>query len=112
MGLCLFVPCLERLRSLGQYGLKLFKTVPANQTEESEVRELFRELVPQPLFDGVVYTICKQNGVLEPVPDSFPETSRTSLSSVWFAGTIPELFQMTREWPISFNKESRFAHLT
>ena len=34
------------------------------------------ELVPQPPFVGVP----------EPIPDSFLESSRTSLSSVWFAG--------------------------
>ena len=28
--------------------------------------------------------------VPEPVPDSFPESSRASLSSVWFAGTTPD----------------------
>ena len=38
-----------------------------------------------------MYSICKQKGVLESVPDSFPGSSQTSLSSVWFAGATPEL---------------------
>ena len=49
--------------------------VPENQTEESEVRELS--------------AIQKKNSEvreLELIPDSFPQSSRTSLSSVWFAG--------------------------
>ena len=30
-----------------------------------------------------------KKGVPEPVPDSFPESSRTSLSLIWFAGATP-----------------------
>ena len=37
-----------------------------------------------------LYSVYKQKGVQEPVKDCFPESSRTSLSSVWFAGTTPE----------------------
>ena len=43
------------------------------------------------LFGGVVYSIYKQKGVPEPVPDSFPGSSQTSLSSVWFEGATPDL---------------------
>ena len=63
--------------------------VPANQTEESEIRELSGKesgtgsgtpfclfFFPEPL----------KNGVPERIPDFFLESSRTSLSSVWFAG--------------------------
>ena len=65
----------------------------ANQTEVSEVRELSGNesgiSSGNPLLSGFVQSY-KQKGVPEPVPDSFPESSRTSLSSVWFAGTTPE----------------------
>ena len=37
-----------------------------------------------------------QEGVPEPLPDSFPESLRTSLSSVWFARTTPDkIFYVT-----------------
>ena len=66
---------------------------PANQTEESEVRELFGKesgiCSGTPLF-GVLHSIDKQKGVPEPVPDSFPGSSQTLLSSVWFAGATPD----------------------
>ena len=67
--------------------------VPANQTEESEVRELSGKEsgtgsgTPSCLK---IYTKFKQKGVPELIPDSFPESSRTSLSSVWFAGATPD----------------------
>ena len=32
-----------------------------------------------------------KKGVLELIPDSFLESSRASLPSVWFAGTTPEV---------------------
>ena len=75
-------------------GPLLSGVAPANQTEESEVREsrTFREgvrnLFRNPFLGGggVLYSIYKQKGVPEPVPDSFPGSSQTSLSSV-----LPEL---------------------
>ena len=48
---------------------------PANQTQESEVREFSGKesgiSSGTPLFDGFVYSVYKQKGV----PDSFPESS-------------------------------------
>ena len=35
-------------------------------------------------------------GVPEPVPDSFPESSRTSLSLLWFAAATPDSVQRAR----------------
>ena len=74
--------------------------VPANQTEESEVRALSRKEsgagsgtpishvnVTQTPFKSYAEPLQKE--VPELIPDSFPESSRTSLSSVWFAGTTP-----------------------
>ena len=68
--------------------------VPANQTEESEVRELSGrgpELVPEPSF------ACKcdakkplTKGVPQLISGLLSGSSWTSLSLVWFAGTTPE----------------------
>ena len=48
------------------------------------------ELVPEPPFPCKYYTKAPIKGVPEQIPDSFPKSSRTSLSSVWFAGATPE----------------------
>ena len=45
--------------------------------------------MPEPRFVCKIYT-NSQRGGSEAVPDSFLESSRTSLSSVWFAGTTPK----------------------
>ena len=47
------------------------------------------ETIPGPSFEEILYGIYKK-GVLEPVPDSLPQSLRTSLSSVLFAGTSPD----------------------
>ena len=83
---------------------------PANQTEKKVRFENFPgrslEFVPEPPFFGgfcVVFT-SKRGRSPEPVPDSFPGSSQTSLSSVWFAGaTSPD--ELARNysgnfWPI------------
>ena len=57
-------------------------------------REGVREFVPEPPCLGVLYSIYKQKGVPKPVPDSFPGSSQTSPSSVWFAGAPPD-----QSWP-------------
>ena len=69
-----------------------------------------RKLFWNPLFKGVLCSIYKQKGVPEPVPDSFPESSRTSLSSVWFAGTTPETTQKAIG-PVYFEGTNLFALL-
>ena len=64
--------------------------VSANH-KESEVHDFSGrspELIPQPPFQGVLYSLYKQKGGSEPVPDSFPETSRTSLAIRF---SLPEL---------------------
>ena len=48
------------------------------------------ERVPEPTFDCKHYTKPLKKGVPELIPNSFPESLRTSLSSVWFAGATPE----------------------
>ena len=48
------------------------------------------ELLPEPPLACKNYTNPLQKGVLELIPDSFPESSRTSLSSVWLARTTSE----------------------
>ena len=40
--------------------------------------------------------IYELKGVPEAVPDFFPGSSRTSLSSVWFAGTTPDFWSCFR----------------
>ena len=48
--------------------------VPANQTEDSEVRDLSGrspELVPDPTFKVGLHRVYKEKGLPEPVPDSF-----------------------------------------
>ena len=67
--------------------------VLANQTKESEVRELSGKesgTGSETPFACKCYTKPLKKRVPELIPDSFPESSRTSLSSVWFAGTTPE----------------------
>ena len=57
--------------------------VPANQTEESEVRELSgkqSELVLENPFACKCYTKPLKKGVPELIPDSFPESSRLRLA--------------------------------
>ena len=49
-----------------------------------------RNAFSAPLVRSDLHNIFKHMGVQEPVPDSLPESSRTLLSSVWFAGTTPE----------------------
>ena len=48
------------------------------------------ELVPEPRFAYKCYTKPLKKEVLELIPDFFPESSRTSLSSVWLAGATPD----------------------
>ena len=55
-----------------------------SRTFREGVRNLFRNP-----FLRVLHSIHKQK-VPEPVPDSFPGSSQTSLSSVWFAGATPD----------------------
>ena len=90
---CHFFP-----ESFGAFS-QLSGVAPANQTEESEACELpgkesaICSLTP---FLEVLKTIYKPKGVPEPVPDSFPGSSQTSLSSVWFArATSDNLHQIS-----------------
>ena len=82
-GFCTLVPVfVPSFWSLGS------GVVPANQTEESEVRELLgkeSELVPEPPFVCKIYINSLKEGVPEPVPDSFLESSRTGATpnGVW-----------------------------
>ena len=49
-------------------------------------------MVPERPFACNYYTKPLRKKVPELIPDSILKSSRTSLSSVWFAGTIPENF--------------------
>ena len=55
------------------------------------------ELVPEPPFACKYYTKPLKKGVSELILDSFPEISRTSLSSVWFARASPDKTQNVLE---------------
>ena len=48
------------------------------------------ELVPEPLSACKCYTKPLEESVPELIPDSFLESLRTSLCSVWFAGASPD----------------------
>ena len=65
--------------------------------EESEVHELSGEESGNwfwnPLLLANAIHNPLKNGVPELIPDSFPDSSRTSLSSVWFAGATPDFLQ-------------------
>ena len=65
----------------------------ANQTKKSEVRELSEKesgTGSGTPFASKCYIKPLEKGVPELIPDSFLESSRTSRSSVWFAGTTPD----------------------
>ena len=91
------------------YFLSLFSGgVPANQTEESEVHELLGKKSgtgSEPPFAGKYFSKALKEGVAELIPNSFPESSRTSLSLVWFAGAtlyFPPIFVESPQmwvWP-------------
>ena len=75
--------------------LLLSGVAPANQTEGSEVRKLSGKEsgtgsgAPFCLHVNVIQNPLNRS-VPELIPDSFPESSRTSLSSVLFAGATPD----------------------
>ena len=65
------------------------KTKP-KKVRFANFRERSPKLVPEPPFAYKCYTKPLKRGVPEQIRDSFPERSRTSLSSVWFAGATPD----------------------
>ena len=74
---------------------KLFNQEWFQQTKPKKVRlanfrERSPELVLEPPFACKYHTKPPKKGVPELIPDSFPDSSRTSLSSVWFAGATPD----------------------
>ena len=84
--------------TLNQEWLRQTK-LKSSRTFGEGVRNWFRNLLL------VVNTLLNpKEGVLELIPDSFPglESSRTSLSSVWFAGATPDSmkFQLTCKFPL------------
>ena len=80
---------------------------PANQTKESDVRELSgkeSDIYSGTLFfGGVLHSIYKQKGVLEPVPDSKPHFLRFGL---------PELFPDTRGLSAGFVDITQTVEMT
>ena len=62
-----------------------------NKVKFAKFRGRTPELVPEPPFACKFYTKPLKKGVPELSPDPFPESSRTSLCSIWFAGATPDL---------------------
>ena len=76
--------CLDNLRQEWLRQTKPKKVSLANFPARSP------ELVPEPPFACKYYTKPLKEGVPELLSDSLPESSRDSLSLVWFAGATPD----------------------
>ena len=66
------------------------------------------DVVPETQFlKGFFIVIACKRWFQSQFPDSSPESSRTSLSSVWFAGTTPEVVAIVSAQEWSAHGESR-----
>ena len=92
----MWVPCLQAFQGSEAHQLFLGAAQVRSSSGKPNRRkwgsrtlgEGVRNLFWNPLLKGFYLVFTSK--VPEPVPDSFPESSRSSLSSVWFAGTTPE----------------------